>query len=122
MKTILFIFLGGGLGSVSRYVLSGWIARLYQQSFPWGTLIVNILACFLAGLAVGWIGQGIKDSPARLFLVTGFCGGFSTFSAFTLDSAELFNGHLTGQMAAYIAMSFAFCLTATFLGLWLTGK
>jgi CrcB protein len=122
LKTILFIFLGGGIGSVCRYALGGRISRLYPQTFPLGTLTVNIFACFIAGLIAGWVGHGMKDSTARIFLITGFCGGFSTFSAFTLESAGLFNDHLTGQMAAYIAISLGICIGATFLGLWLTTK
>ena len=122
MKTILFIFLGGGFGSVFRYLLGGWISRLHPQPFPLGTLIVNILACFIAGVIAGWIGHGVKDSTTRLFLITGFCGGFSTFSAFTLESAGLFNDNLTGQMVAYMALSLGLCIGSTFLGLWLAAK
>jgi CrcB protein len=122
LKALLFIFLGGGLGSVSRYLLGGWISRVYPQTFPIGTLTVNIVACLTAGVIAGWIGYAVKDSSMRLFLITGFCGGFSTFSAFTLESAGLFNNNLTAQMAGYIALSLALCIGATFLGLWLTAK
>jgi CrcB protein len=122
LKTILFIFVGGGIGSVCRYFLGGWISRLYPYPFPLGTLTVNILACFIAGLTAGWLGPAVKDSATRLFLITGFCGGFSTFSAFTLESAGLLNDNLNGQMAGYIAISLGLCIGATFLGLWLATK
>jgi len=122
MKTILLIFLGGGLGSVSRYALGAWITKLVQNPFPAGTLIVNLTACLLVGLLAGVAGPGSVATSSRAFLVIGFCGGFSTFSTFTSESAQLVAGQLTGSAVIYIVVSLIGCLGATFLGLWLAGR
>lgn len=119
MKTILAIFIGGGLGSVTRYLLGNWVSRLFTNPFPFGTLTVNLTACFLAGLLAGFVS---KDDAMKSFLVIGFCGGFSTFSAFTLDSAKLFNSGLPGQMLLYIALSLIGCVAATFVGAWMGSR
>jgi len=122
MKTILLIFLGGGLGSIVRYAVGNWISRLVQDPFPAGTLVVNVVACLLVGLLAGVAGQGPTPSTTKAFLVIGFCGGFSTFSTFTSESALLFNGNMTGSAVAYVTFSVIGCLGATILGLWLAGK
>jgi fluoride exporter len=120
MKSLLIVFLGGGLGSVVRYYLSRWINLLHTYNFPWGTLVVNILAC----LALGWI-VGLADhkqliSPsAKLFWTVGFCGGFSTFSTFSSETLYLLQGGLTTSMVFYIIFSLLLCVAATFGGLYL---
>jgi CrcB protein len=119
MKTILSIFIGGGLGSVARYLLGTWINRMYQSTFPLGTLTVNVVACFLVGLLAGLIGQSAKDDTVRSLLMIGFCGGFSTFSAFTLDSARLVDAGMPAQMGLYVLLSLIGCLAATFAGVWM---
>jgi CrcB protein len=119
MNTILLIFVGGGLGSVARYLLGSWITRIYPHAFPLGTLTVNIVACFLVGVLAGLVGQSSKEEFFRSALIVGFCGGFSTFSAFTLESAKLFNSGLPGQMGLYIIASLLACVASTFVGVWL---
>lgn len=120
MKSLLIVFFGGGLGSAVRYSLSRWINALHSHDFPWGTLVVNVVAC----LALGWI-VGLADhkqiiSPsARLFWTVGFCGGFSTFSTFSNETVYLLQGGLTVSMVLYITLSLFLCVAATFGGLYL---
>ncbi|MCS6771857.1 MAG: fluoride efflux transporter CrcB [Kiritimatiellae bacterium] len=87
MDKVLLVFIGGGLGSLARFGTAVLSARWFGTSFPWGTAIVNLAGCFLIGLVYGiaertsWIGPG-----ARLFVMTGFLGGLTTFSAFAVES------------------------------------
>lgn len=119
MKSLLIIFLGGGFGSVLRFSLSKWISSLHSHHFPWGTLVVNVVAC----LALGWI-IGLADhkhiiSPsARLFWTVGFCGGFSTFSTFSNETLNLIQGGFTSSIVFYIAGSVLLCVAATYAGLY----
>ena len=85
---LLAIFLGGGAGALARYGFSAFIARHMGTGFPWGTLAVNLLGAFLMGLIVELLALKIQLPPsAKLLLTTGFLGGFTTFSAFSLESA-----------------------------------
>jgi CrcB protein len=126
MKTTLLIFIGGGLGSVARYFLGNWMPKmrihpdLQDVVFPLGTLTVNLVACLLVGLLAGLGGQ--RDPAARALLIIGFCGGFSTFSSFTLELTGLTDASTYGLAVLYIALSLFGCLGATFLGLWLAGR
>ena len=84
VRNLLLVALGGGLGSVCRYLVS----RMVESSFPWGTFAVNILGSLLIGLLVALVGKGIVSNEIKLLLVTGFCGGFTTFSTFANESAK----------------------------------
>ncbi|PZR38798.1 MAG: fluoride efflux transporter CrcB [Azospira oryzae] len=118
MKAILLVFAGGGFGSILRYLLGRWIGAWNQ--FPAGTLIINIVACLVLGVVVGLADQKQILSPAtRLFLVVGFCGGFSTFSTFSYETLQLLQGGLSTQAMLYILLSIVLCLVATFGGLYL---
>jgi CrcB protein len=119
MKSFLLVFLGGGLGSVARYL----IARLvnpYALAFPYATLVSNVLACFVLGVVVGMAeGRQLISSNGRLFWAVGFCGGFSTFSTFSHETLSMFNTQLQFMSVLYIVLSVALCLMAVFAGQWL---
>ncbi len=89
MPHILWVFLGGGLGSVLRYGTTVTAARLFGASFPWGTLIVNLAGCLLAGLVAGWAErQDFLTAGARVFILIGLLGGLTTFSTYGLESYQ----------------------------------
>ena len=118
MKEVGLIFVGGGLGSVVRFLLGRWVTTWHQLNFPLGTLVVNVVACFVLGLVVGLIDHRQAFSPeARVFWAVGFCGGFSTFSTFSYETLLLFQqpNLLSGML--YIVMSVALCIGATMVGI-----
>ena len=123
MKELVFIFIGSGLGGITRYSLGKWITSLHNIQFPFETLVVNISACLLLGFIVGLADhkQMISDTT-RLFWVVGFCGGFSTFSTFSSETLSLFQTSQTTSAIIYIFSSVLFCLTATFAGLLIAEK
>ena len=109
---------GGATGSVLRYLVGHWSIRLLGPSFPWGTMIVNVLGSFAIGVLAELIARKLDDSlEMRLLLVTGFLGGFTTFSAFSLDALVLFERGATGAAAAYILGSVGISLAAVMGGL-----
>ena len=114
--SLLLVAFGGATGSVLRYVVSHAGLVLFGASFPWGTLAVNIIGSALIGVfgALGISGE------ARLLLVTGLLGGFTTFSAFSMDFAVLAERGETAAALAYMTLTVAASLAAIFAGLWLT--
>jgi fluoride exporter len=118
IKNILLVGLGGGLGSIARYVIQRWINALYPQSFPWGTFGVNIVGCLLIGIFWGLSFKSFESNINwKIFLMTGICGGFTTFSAFTLESVGLLKEQKTGLFIAYIFGSVLVGLLATYAGM-----
>ena len=101
MHNILILGLGGFFGAISRYLVSETVQNFSRQAnFPYGTLAVNIMGCFILGLLSHLVGfKGLLDDQARLFLMVGFIGAFTTFSTFSIESAQLFQ---TGQNTAGI--------------------
>ena len=89
-KDILLVGLGGGVGSIARFLCQRSVSAWYPHAFPFGTLIVNFLGCFLIGLLLGLAEKGSFVKPElKLLLVTGFCGGYTTFSAFAAENIQL---------------------------------
>jgi len=86
---ICFLAAAGALGTLARYGVSQGTAVLWGTSFPWGTFIVNVFGCFLFGLVAGWVTNGIIPPHWKLILLTGFMGGFTTFSAFGYENHQL---------------------------------
>jgi len=122
MKEVILVFLGGGIGSALRYLVSksftGWI----NNPFPYSTFLVNIIGCFLIGIFLtlperfDWF-----TLEYRLFLATGICGGFTTFSTFSYENFALKEGDYM-YFVSYTILSFAIGLAATFLGMYLVKK
>jgi CrcB protein len=115
IKAGLLIFLGGGIGSLLRY----GIGLMFSKSaFPWGTFVSNVISCILLGLFVGWlVKEGLFESKMKLFLVTGLCGGFSTFSTFSYESLRLLEKGDFIPFLFNIGGSIAVCLLCIYLGL-----
>lgn len=116
LKNILFIGLGGGIGSICRYVMALAIGRWIDASFPWGTFVINVLGSLLIGLFLGMFDKSIFNDTSKLLLITGFCGGFTTFSAFSSENVNLL---LAGQWLtalAYSLLSILLGIAAVWLG------
>lgn len=108
MTSVLLVALGGGLGSAARYLMVLGVGRWLGTGFPWGTLSVNLLGCFLMGLLTAlFAGPLPVSSETRLFLTTGLLGGFTTFSAFGLDASGLIDRGDSGAALMYLAGSVA---------------
>ena len=113
------IALGGALGSVARYLASVLMAQVAGTGFPWGTLAVNVIGGFLIGALAELMASRWSVTPEiRGFLITGILGGFTTFSAFSLEVVAMIERHSLAPAAAYIAGSVLLSLGATFIGLW----
>ena len=111
------VFLGGGLGAVLRWLVGRASMAMFGAAFPWGTMAVNILGSFLIGLSVGAFSAFGTGQAMRLFLVTGFLGGFTTFSAFSLDALTLWERGQHGLAAAYVLASVLTSLAAIVAGM-----
>jgi fluoride exporter len=112
---LLSVVVGSALGGVSRYFLSGMIARGVGETFPWGTLVVNVTGSFVIGLFGGLATDNAEllGSPDLwLLAVTGFCGGYTTVSSFSLQTLALARDSERGRAMAYVALSVVLCLLA----------
>ena len=113
MMQVLLVAAGGALGSVLRY----WVQQPFKMFlFPFGTWAVNVLGCFLIGLLWGYLSKGALSDEGRLLLVTGFCGGFTTFSAFSQEGLQLLQQNKVSLFIIYTGASVAAGLLATFAG------
>ena len=113
LRNILLVAIGGAIGSVCRYLLSG----INVASWPWGTFAVNILGSLFIGLLVGLVSKGIVSPEIKLLLVTGFCGGFTIFSTFANESFSMMKAGDALQMALYLAASVVIGILAVWLGM-----
>ena len=116
MKDLFLVFLGGGIGSVIRYVVSTFFSAS-ANAFPFPTFLVNLLGSFLIGLFLGlFMNETELHQNWKVFLVTGFCGGFTTFSAFSRENFILVQQQQWGMLSLYIGVSLIVCIGATALG------
>jgi fluoride exporter len=124
MGAWIAVAVGGALGSVARFWLTGAMTAVTGPRFPWGTLLINVLGSFVIGLVAG-----VTLTPARvsmhpdirIFLMTGICGGFTTFSAFSLQTLELLQTGDVVPAFGYAIGSVILCVVATYCG-WLLGR
>lgn len=120
MTMFLYAALGGAIGAAGRYGVNIMTPRLLGQDFPWGTLVVNITGSFIMGVLIAVMAERWSASQEmRVFLTTGILGGFTTFSAFSLDFATLYERKQHGLAFAYAGSSVAVSLLAIFAGLYL---
>ena len=118
MSTYLSIALGGALGSMARYATGVYVGRWLGTAFPWGTLAINIIGSFLIGAFAESFALRWDASPStRVFLVVGICGGYTTFSTFSLDIVTLINRGEFLAAGAYIAASVVLAVAALYAGL-----
>ena len=117
----MLIGLGSFIGGISRYLLSQFIQLKIVSSFPYGTLLVNIIGCFLIGVVFGLFERSGLTNEWRLFLATGVLGGFTTFSAFSYESLKLVRDGQAGYALIYIFCSVIIGLTATYGGVLFAG-
>lgn len=120
MTHLLIVAVGGAIGAAFRHLAGHAALRILGPGFPWGTLFVNVLGSLIMGLFIAWLARrtGGSSNELRLFFATGVLGGFTTFSAFSLDVASMLE---RGEMAAsmgYVLASVIVSVFALFIGLW----
>lgn len=119
MQSYLWIAIGSALGGMARYWCSGIVARLFGETFPWGTLIVNIFGSFIIGFfaaLTGPDGRFYASSVVRQFVMIGVCGGYTTFSAFSLQTLNLMNDGEWFRAGGNVVLSVVSCLIAVWVG------
>ena len=118
MRNYLLVFIGGGLGSSLRHTVNMASSRLLGTAFPYHTFIINISGSIVMGLIAGYLAfKGEASQPWRLFLMTGILGGYTTFSAFSLDTALLYERGEVGLAALYVLGSVVLSIAGLFAGL-----
>jgi CrcB protein len=124
LERYLLVALGGAIGTVARYWLSGVVAQMVGETFPWGTLLINVTGSFVIGFfaaLTGPDGRVFVGATGRQFVMTGICGGYTTFSAFSLQTLNLLNDGEYAHASAYIVASVVLCLLAVWIGAVLAG-
>ena len=119
MTTYLWIALGGALGSMARYASTNLVAGWLGGHFPWGTLAINVLGSFLIGIFGATTGPGGRlfvSNDLRLFVMVGICGGYTTFSSFSLQTLDLIHDGAIGRAGLNVVGSVSLCLAAVWLG------
>jgi fluoride exporter len=119
MQTYLWIGLGGALGSMARHGCNGLVAMMAGVAFPWGTLVINVVGSVVIGFAAATMHEGGRfpaSAEARQFLMVGLCGGYTTFSAFSLQTLTLIQGGQWLPAAGNIGLSVVLCIGGAWLG------
>ena len=122
MSGYFWVAVGGALGSMARYWMTGFVAMLAGPEFPWGTILINILGSAVIGFFgtfTGPEGNVTVPADARLFVMVGLCGGFTTFSSFSLQTLDLARDGRFVPAAGNIVLSVVLCLAGVVLGHWL---
>ncbi|HUS13986.1 MAG TPA: fluoride efflux transporter CrcB [Chloroflexia bacterium] len=118
MREFFIISIGAALGANARYFLTLWFVKRYGATFPWGTLVINVSGSFAIGLILTILGQRLVSEPgARLLLVTGFLGAYTTFSAFSYETLALLQQGAYPEAAYNVLSSVALSLFAAFAGI-----
>jgi CrcB protein len=116
VTTVIAIGAGGALGSVLRYLLGRLVQGGVHTAFPVGTLTVNVLGCVLVGVLSRYFLNNEVHAVLKSALIVGFCGGFTTFSAFSLEAVGLLSGGAAGKAFLYVTTSIVLCLAGTAIG------
>ena len=119
MLNAFLIFLGGGLGSLARWWASGFVAERFGETFPWGTILVNVSGSFVIGLfatLTGPDGRWLASASSRQFFMVGVCGGYTTFSSFSLQTLNLAEEGQWFRAGANAVLALVLCLVAVWLG------
>lgn len=119
MQGYLIVFVGGGIGAALRHGVNVASLRLFGPAYPWGTMIINVAGSLAMGLVAAWFAlRGDASGPWRLLIATGILGGFTTFSAFSLDAGLLIERQQLAGAALYVGLSVLGAIGGLFLGLW----